>query len=199
MVTARTLILVGIVALWSLAIALWRVTLRRLRLSNDNKTRQEERNQRELAVRRSLRGLLAFNFLIVYPVAFPGLVALAFSGDREVLVPGAVLLFGVILLSVALASLIRTARRLEQQRLAGSAARVDELSFWVDGGRAVVEAARQGQNPHARHAAGIIMAAGIGWVASFASGNEKICWLSLGIGALGLLLFEYGQFKRKSS
>jgi hypothetical protein len=197
MISARMFILVGIVALWSLAITLWRVTLRHLQLSNHDKAEQEERGPRQRAVRRSLRALLAFNFLVVYPVAIPALIAAAFSGDREALFPGVLCLFTLVLFSVPLASLIRTARQLEQRRLAGVPL-MNEPSLWVDGGRALVEAARQGQNPHARHAAVIITAAGIGWVASLASGNENIRWLSLGIGVVGLLLFEYGQFRRKA-
>jgi hypothetical protein len=197
MLSARMFILVGIVALWSLAVTLWRVTLRHLRLSDHDKAEQKERGPRERAVRRSLRALLAFNFLVLYPVVIPALIAVAFSGDPEAIIPGVLCLFALVVFSIPLASLVRTVRQLEQRRLAGVPP-MNEPSLWVDGGRALVEAARQGQNPHARHAAVIITAAGIGWVASLASGNETIRWLSLGIGVLGLLLFEYGQFKGKA-
>jgi len=190
-------ILVGIVALWSLAIALWRVALRRLQLSGQGKAEQEERSPRERVVRRSLRALLAFNFLVVYPVLIPALIAATFSGDPEALLPGVLCLVGLLVFSVPLASLVRTMRQLEQRRLAGVSP-VNEPSLWVDGGRALVEAARQEKNRYARHASVIITAAGIGFVASLASGNENVRWLSLGIGVVGMLLFEYGEFRRKA-
>ncbi|WP_242344186.1 hypothetical protein [Anaeromyxobacter terrae] len=129
-------VFVGLTAVWGGAYLGWRWSRRRLRL---DKPDTSDMGKRERDVRRSLRALLAFNFFVMWPVGLPAcvMVAILMLNDREMLGPSVAALLGMISFTVAVPSLIATARQLEGHRLSGTPD-VAPPSFWIEGAAALI-------------------------------------------------------------
>jgi hypothetical protein len=72
------------IAIWGTSVVVWRWVVRRLGLG---RIPDAELSDRERLVHRNLRRLLAFNYLLWYPVSLPAVVAMLFSGDRDLAAP----------------------------------------------------------------------------------------------------------------
>jgi hypothetical protein len=120
-----------VIVVWGSAIAAWRWTVSRLGLKRPDSPIMGER---EKVVRRSLRALLAFDFLVLWPVGIPATIAGIALGvqEHDLLGPGLGALLGLGLMTAAVPSLVRTARRLERQRLAGEPEDT-RPSLWIEG------------------------------------------------------------------
>lgn len=126
------IVLVGVTAVWGGAYLGWRWARRRLGLDRPDTS---DIGQRERDVRRSLRSLLAFDFFVMWPLGLPSsvLATIAMLHDPEMVGPSLAALLGFAAFTVAVPSLIGTARELERQRLSG-APDASPPSFWIEGG-----------------------------------------------------------------
>ena len=70
-------VLVALILTWGASVVVWRWTLRRLHLSGVEASNVSDR---ERLVRRNLRAILAFNFLVTYPVGVLGTIRALLAG-----------------------------------------------------------------------------------------------------------------------
>lgn len=129
-------VLGAVTVVWGSAFFGWRWTRKRLGLDAPD---APDMGRREKSVRRSLRALLAFNFFVTWPVGLPAcvmLIVMIFE-ERDLVGPSVAGLLGMVLFTVAVPSLIRTARQLERQRLSGEPDAVPP-SVWIEGGLALL-------------------------------------------------------------
>lgn len=154
----------GIVAVvWGSAFLGWRWTRRRLGLAGPDASGMSER---ERSARRSLRALLAFNFLVMWPVGLPACimaVIVAFE-QRDLIGPSVAALLGLVCFTVAVPSLIRTARELERHRLSDEPDSVPP-SLWLEGRLASLTAKSSRGARWGRYALviGILVASVLNW------------------------------------
>jgi hypothetical protein len=159
------ILLGGVTMTWGLAVASWRWTLRRLRLSGPAPSSMGER---ERLVRRSLRALMAFEFLCIYPicalVSVTAVVMAVAERDPHALLIALAMLGAGLVLSVPLPSILKLARQLERQRVDGGP-EPTAVSLWIDGGRALFDPANPRRGRLLRFALGIVLlvAAMIAW------------------------------------
>lgn len=185
--TVRALAISLPIVTWVTAFASWRLVLRRLGIAKPS----EGVGARERLVLRNLRALLAFNFLVWYPVAVPGGVAmLFFSGMPSLERPALAMLLAVALFSLPLPPLLASARKLERDRLAGVPPR-DAPTLWMDDVRAAAGADR----PFILRAtlAGILLAAAGGCLlVPFAGAGPSRAVLTLLLGTSGFIVYARG-------
>lgn len=171
------------VVAWAGALVAWRFTLLRLGLTS---TKDEALGQRERTVVRALRALLAFNFLVVLPVAVLGMGMLV-SGVTTLQAASLVILVGLMFFALPLPSLIATAKRLRAQRLPGVPVR-DLPSFWLDD---AMTFARERSSAAVWAVFGSVLLVIAGMGCTFASMRTGAVWLGaagLALGISGLLL-----------
>jgi membrane associated rhomboid family serine protease len=128
--TAPWLILGGIVGLYAVLIAAWRWLVRRWGLAGPNAPQPSSIERSEYLSRRSLRALLAFDFLVIIPIGLPAVAAflyMAVTHPRD-FDPGMVMgALGLLLFILMVPVLRRSILRMEQQRLAGQVAQPPPL------------------------------------------------------------------------
>lgn len=131
----------GVVTLvWGSAFLGWRWARGRLGLDTPDAS---DMGQRERSARRSLRALLAFDFLLWWPLSIPmGVLATVVSIiERSGYEVAAGMVLGLVAFTVPVPVLIRMVRQLEQQRLAGQPDAVPP-SFFIEGGQALLSRQR---------------------------------------------------------
>lgn len=115
-------VLAGIALLYAALIAAWRWLARRWGLAGPGAPQPSSLGRSEYLARRSLRALLAFDFLVILPLGLPMVVvflymAIAHPRDFD---PGMVLgALGILTFLLPVLPLRRSIRRMERQRLAG--------------------------------------------------------------------------------
>jgi membrane associated rhomboid family serine protease len=124
------LVLAGIVLLYAALIATWLWLARRWGLAGPGAPKRSALGRSEYLARRSLRALLAFDFLVIIPIGLPAVVAIlymAVTHPRDfdpAMVWAAV---GFLAFILAVPALRRSIRRMEQQRHAGQVAQPEPL------------------------------------------------------------------------
>lgn len=119
----------GIALLYAALIAVWRWLLRRWGLAGPTAPPRRLLGRSEYLARRSLRALLAFDFLLVIPMGLPAAVALlsvAVADPRELepeMIAAVLVFLATFLLPVP--ALRRSILRMEQQRLGGQVVEAD--------------------------------------------------------------------------
>jgi hypothetical protein len=181
------LILLVPFAIWGSSVVVWRWVVRRLELG---RIPDAELGDRERLVHRNLRHLLAFNFLLWYPVSLPMAIAMLFSGDRDLVAPALAMLAGVVAFSVPLLSLMSSARELQRQRTLGMAPR-EEPSIWVDDpGGALMVASREGR--HGATVGFVLLLVGGGFI-YFQHDSFQRAAVGLVLSALGFVVYELSR------
>ena len=128
--TAPWLILAGIVVLYAILIAAWRWLVRRWGLAGPNAPQLSSIERNEHLSRRSLRALLAFDFLVIIPIGIPAVVAFLYMAvtHPQDFDPGMIMgALGLLVFILPVPVLRRSIRRMEQQRLAGQVAQPPPL------------------------------------------------------------------------
>jgi hypothetical protein len=121
-------LVLGPVAVWSLSVWFWRRALHTLRMPGW--TLPVELGSREMLIRRNLRTLMAFNFLIVYPAAVLFTAVLLLPGDSVPFQVLAIAFLMILILTVIMLSLVRSFRHAPSPKEGRS------ISLWVDGAEA---------------------------------------------------------------
>jgi hypothetical protein len=117
---------------WGSSIWCWRWARRRLRLSEPYDPLDEASEPRALLIRRSLRALMAFNFLIIYPVSLIPIGVWLLSKVEGDPLPLAIFggPLGALIFTVPLLSLVRSLRRAESGQ--------EDASMWIEGPLATI-------------------------------------------------------------
>jgi len=116
------IILAILVSVYALFILAWRWLLRRWNLTGPAAPSRDALGHREYLARRSLRALLAFDFLVMLPIGIPSSAAILYMavsnpGKTD---PGMVIgALGILMFIVPIPVLHRSIKRMEAQRLAG--------------------------------------------------------------------------------
>lgn len=127
---APWLILGGIALLYAALIAAWRWVAHRWGLAGARAPPRAILSRNEYLARRSLRALLAFDFLVILPIFVPSSVAILSSAieDPRGLPPEVALSVMSLLMFLAPVPVLRRSiRRMEQQRLAGQVVQDEPL------------------------------------------------------------------------
>jgi hypothetical protein len=173
------------------SVAIWRWVLNRLALTD---TPDAELGDRERLVHRNLRRLLAFNFLLWYPVSVPAVIAMLISRDRDLVAPAAVMLAGIVAFSVPLLSLTTSATEMRRQRMMGIAPR-DEPSIWVDDpGSAMRAASSEGR--HGATIGFILLLVGAGFIYFQHDSIQRVA-VGVVLVALGFVVNELSRRRRR--
>lgn len=184
------LILLVAAGIWGSSVAIWRWVLNRLAL---DLTPDAELGDRERLVHRNLRRLLAFNFLVWYPVSLPALISMLIWGGRDLVAPAAGMLAGIVAFSVPLLSLTTSATEMKRQRTMGIAPR-DEPSIWVDDpGGAMWAASSEGR--HGATVGFILLLLGGGFI-YFQHDSIQRTAVGLVLWALGFVVYELSRRRR---
>ena len=158
-------------------------------------------SDRERLVRRNLRAILAFNFLVTYPVGVLGTIGALLAGGLNDLDFFLMLPAGLLLFSAPLPSLIRSAAALRRQRL-GREPSDDAPSIWLDGGDTLAEEASAEAykgNPYLGYALLVIGVGGLVLLRDGSRGFQSPPWLGIGILLLGAVLAEVGRRRKENS
>lgn len=118
---SRWFVLAGVALLYVALVAVWRWLVRRWGLAGPKAPAQSSLGRDEYLARRSLRSLLAFDFLVILPVALPSSAAVVYAAvaHPQDLHLSMFLVLGILLFLLPVPALRRSIRRMEQQRLAG--------------------------------------------------------------------------------
>lgn len=115
--------ILGLIAVeYAAMVVTWRWLVRRWRLAGPDAPPRAVIGQQEHLARRSLRALLAFDFLVIFPTLLPVIVLFAVSpGERPTRFPTEMIpaLLGLVMFVVAIPGLHRAVVRLEQRRREG--------------------------------------------------------------------------------
>ncbi len=117
----RWLVLGAIALLYAVVVAVWRWLVRRWGLAGPGAPPRTALSEREYLARRSLRALLAFDFLLIIPVGVVACVAIAVAATEPDGVPPEMIFLPLAFLAFLLPipALRRSLRHMEQQRRAG--------------------------------------------------------------------------------
>ncbi len=119
----RWIALAAFAALYAVSVPIWRWLVRRWGLAGPHAPPRAALSEREYLARRSLRALLAFDFLVMGPAGLLGCVASVAVALTVPFEPTMIALLlvpiGLLIFIVPVPVLRRSIRRMEQQRLAG--------------------------------------------------------------------------------
>lgn len=184
------LVLLVPAVIWGTSVALWRWVLNRLAL---DRTPDAELGDRERLVHRSLRRLLAFNFLVWYPVSVPAVISMLVWGSRDLVAPAVGMLAGIVAFSVPLLSLTTSASEMKRLRIMGITPR-DEPSIWVDDpGDAMRFASSEGR--HGATVGFVLLVVGAGLI-YFQHDSFQRAAVGLVLSALGLVVYDLSRRRR---